>query len=314
MWWTQPWIVLGGGAVALWWWLWQVQQRIGAETLDRLEDDEVFENLNLLMPESPIRNLGFMVYGVGAASVAAIIALIWIARDRPNITRGRLVALVWMIGGLALFSTAGKGVARYLTPLWPAVALVGAWWFVDALQSRPAAARRWQMVAALVLGGSIVGQAWWYGDGRDRFASERSPRDFVAALLDEVHADPSRVGTYGFSTPALDVSLSLPTHDRISAPFWTNGQAHDAWARPLDRLVGRLKAEGPTAPRYWLLAQEPTEAVVRQQGDIRALLRLQGVPFVELPADALPAWTRAPHHTPVRVLVLFPDRASGADE
>lgn len=312
LWWTQPWLVLGTAAGALWWWLWSVQQRVGAETLDRLKGDEVRENLNILLPQSPVRNLGFMAYGVGAASVAAIGALVWIARDKPAISRGKLVALVWMIGGLVIFSALGKGVARYLTPLWPAIALVGAWWFVSALHARPdgASARRWRWVAVVVLGGQIVGQAWWYGDGRDRFASERSPRDFVRALLDEVHADPSRVGTFGFGTPALDLSLGLPTHDRVGAPLWTTGQARDAWARPLGRLLGRLKAEGPAAPPYWLLAQEPTEAVVRRQGDVRAVLSRRGVPFVELPAEAVPAWTRVPDHTPVRVLVLYPARAS----
>lgn len=312
LWWTQPWIVLGAGAGALWWWLWAVQQRVGAETLDRLKADEVRENLNILLPQSPVRNLEFMAYGVGAASVAALAAIAWIVRDKPTITRSRLVVLAWMIGGLVLFSAFGKGVARYLTPLWPAIALVGAWWFVAAMWTglNPARARRWELVAAVVLGASIVGQAWWYGEGRDRFASERSPRDFARALLDEAHADPSRVGTYGFSTPALDLYHNLPTHDRVGVPFWTNGQARDAWARPVRRLAGRLKAEGPTAPPYWLLAKEPTESVVQQQGDIRAVLALEGVPFTELPAEALPAWTRAPDHTPVRVLVLYPDRPS----
>lgn len=316
---THPWLVLGSGAASLWWWLGAVEARIGTQTIGRLKDDEVRENLNLLMPQSPVRNLGFMAYGVGAASVAAIIALVWIIRERPVLTRGRLVVLVWMLLGFVIFSTMGKGVARYLTPLWPAVALLGGWWFVRVTSRiaprRPRGVHPWRITGGVILVGMIAGQTWWYADGRDRFVSERSPRDFVRTLLDEDQADPRRVGSFGFEAPALDYYLGLPTHEGVGAQFWSMGPGRDHRARPVAELIAQLAGEqaaGQTQP-YWLIAMEGTATIIRKHGDLRAYLTSQGVPFVEKSADDLPDWSRAPKNTPVRLLVLYP-RSTGSDE
>lgn len=301
---THPWLVLGAGFAAVWAWLERVERDVGAERLAALKEFEIKDNLRLLVAESPINNLEFFAYGLGPASVACIIALYWIARDRPPLTRGKLIVLTWVLLGLVVFSTMGKGVARYLTPLWPATALLGGWWFVSAMRDFPrtlAGERAWRVVGALVITGAAVGQAWWYGHARDEFYAGRSPRDFIAEMRGRPAFDRDRVGTWGFETPAVDYYLGYPTWEDRHADFWVMDRAQDRGATPVEVLIERMRAE--TEP-YFLLALADTRAANRKLGDIRARLREEGVPFRTTSVDA--EWTRPPDGTPLELLILNP--------
>lgn len=308
---THPVIVVGAGFGALWWWIAsyrKVVEEMGlTERLKILEGYEVNDNLRLLVPESPVNNLEFLSYGLGAASVACLIALFWIARDKPRMTTGRILLLGWLLLGLVLFSTMGKGVARYLTPLWPAVALLGGWWLTCAIRDIPrtlSGARSWKFVAGAIVAVSVLVNAWWYGDGRDRFISERSPRDFVRTLIQDPAVDPSRVGTFGFETPAVDFYLGLETHTGAHADFWVEDQDDDERATPYLKQIERLLVGADTP--YTLLALADTEEANRKFGDVRALLTEAGVTFTERPLDDLPLWTRPPESTPLTALRLDP--------
>lgn len=305
---THPVLVLGAGLGALAWWINAYRRVADPEKLKILEQYEVKDNLRLLVPESPINNLEFLTYGLGAASVGGLIALFWIARDRPRMTTGRALTLGWMLLGLVVFSTMGKGVARYLTTLWPALSLLGGWWVVCAMRDIPknaAEARTWRTVVNAILTTSVLVNGWWYAVGRDTWNASRSPRDFVTTMLETQGVDPTRVGTYGFETPALEIYLDLPTHQGVGTDYWAPDEQYDWRATPVDALIERLGAEDEP---YWLLALEGNEDVVKKSGDVRAALNEARVPFEEVPVGALPSWMRPPDSTPVRLLVLYPQR------
>ncbi|MEM1422700.1 MAG: hypothetical protein AAGH64_01730, partial [Planctomycetota bacterium] len=309
---THPVLVLGAGLGALVWWIRayrSVAERAGlADALDRKEEYEVKDNLRVLVPDSPVNNLEFLAYGIGAASVACLIALFWIARDRPRMTTGRWMCLGWLLLGLVVFSTMGKGVARYLTPLWPAVALLGGWWFACALRDIPqtaSAARTWRVVGALVLGVSILVNAVWYGAGRDALHADRSPRDFVRAAKDRYPIDPQRVGTFGFETPALDFYLGLETHLGEQAEYWAKDDKKDWRATPIAVLLERLANESPERP-YHLVALADTDDANRKFGDVRAMLDEAGLAWSQTPVEDLPAWSRPPEKSPVTLITIRP--------
>ncbi|GAB4552810.1 MAG: hypothetical protein Tsb0013_15190 [Phycisphaerales bacterium] len=309
---THPVVIVGAGFGALWWWIASYRvvaiREIGEQRMRELEQYEVQDNLRLLVPESPINNLEFLSYGLGAASIACLIALFWLARDKPRMTTGRWLCVGWLLLGLVLFSTMGKGVARYLTPLWPTVALLGGWWFACALRDIPRTApgvRTWKVAAAGVLGISILANAWWYADGRDRFNADRSPRDFVRAMLEDDAIDPLRVGTFGFETPALDFYLGLDTHTGQQADYWAQDSKEDWRATPIERLFERLRDE-PGAPPYHLIALDDTDDANRKFGDVRAMLDASGLAWSQTPVDGFPLWTRPPGSTPVTLITIMP--------
>jgi 4-amino-4-deoxy-L-arabinose transferase-like glycosyltransferase len=299
---THPIIVLGAGFAALLWWLGAVEARVDPETLARLRAAEVDDNLRLLVPESPVNNLSFFAYGVGAASVACLIALFWIARDKPRLTTGRIVLLAWVLLGLVVFSTMGKGVARYLTPLWPATALLGGWWLVCAQRDIPrtlAGAHAWRVVPALIITLSFAINAWWYADGRGRFHPERSARALTSAMLDELDVDPRRVGAFGFVSQGLSDAFGLATHEGVRIAYWDLEASASASGRvgALDDLLDRLSNE-PDGTRYWLLAARTRRLTER--------LDERGVRYDLLDTDALPLWVHPSSDDPVRVVVLRP--------
>ena len=201
---THPVIVLGAPMGAVWWWGKVVAGRVGEAAAMGLAAEEAGDNLRLLAPESPLVNLGAAGYGVGMASVAAIAAVVWLVKDRPRWGLGWWVVAAWVGLGLVAFSMLGKGVARYLTPVWPGIAMLGgmfvATWVRDA--RRPGVVRGWlgACVAALALG-----QAWWYGYGREVYEGERSPRALVMEVLQEGYGiNAERLVTFEFRTPAVD--------------------------------------------------------------------------------------------------------------
>lgn len=208
---THPLIVLGLPAIAVWLWSRAVAARVGAETVATLAATEVEDNLRILVLDSPSRNIGFMLYGVAPMSIAMLAGVWWIVSQRPVLSRGERVPLVWTGFGLIAFSMLGKGVARYLTPIWPGAAMVGGMWLARVLHDderrRGHRRLRWAVIAVLV--GSALAQGWWYAWGRERFYSHRSPRDFARELMPRLGDGP--ILGWRLSEPALE----FYTHRRL---------------------------------------------------------------------------------------------------
>lgn len=199
--------VLGAGALALWGWSALVKSQIGAARLSALVAEEATDNLRLFVPEAPLNNLEAMAFGVGLGSAAAIIALVWLVRDRATIRRwiapGWVIVLSWIGCSFVAFSVLGKGVPRYLTPVWPAMAMLGGMWFASAVRDL-VSVRRIAPVVAVLAAVLAIGQGVWYGFARERYFPARSPREFVAELKQTPGFDPSRLYAFEFWTPAVD--------------------------------------------------------------------------------------------------------------
>ena len=187
----------------------------------------------VLVPAAPGRNLGFVLYGAGAASLAAVAALVWVVRDRPALTRGQTVPLAWTALGFAAFSALSRGASRYFTPVWPGMAMLGGLWTARAIRDRlptPEARRRW--VVGLTAGMLLLaaGQSAWYGPLRARAAADRSPRGLVGAALGV--APPDRLATFEFQNPAVSyyAGRTVPNFDH--APGATADGASEllSWA------------------------------------------------------------------------------------
>lgn len=204
---THPVGVLGAGGAALWIWSRLVREQIGSAKLSALVGEEAADNLRLFVPEAPLNNLEAMSFGVGLGSIAAIVALVWLVRDRRALTGwiapGWVLVLVWIAGSFVAFSVLGKGVPRYLTPMWPAIAMLGGMWMAFAIRDL-AFIRRAAPVIALAAALVAIGQGAWYGYGRERYFPARSPRAFTHELLALPGQDPSRLYAFEFWTPAVD--------------------------------------------------------------------------------------------------------------
>lgn len=204
---THPLIVLGVPiAIRLGWAAW-VDRLVGGGIAGSLAKVEVEDNLRLFVAQAPLNNLEAVSYGVGVGSLAALAVLIWIVRARPKLSPAGAHLAAWIGFGLLAFSVLGKGVARYLTPMWPAIAIVGGWGvyhWLNAIRLRgESSAMRITVTVVLVVAG--LGQTAWYGYGREALAGERSPAAMAEAIQQKI--DPrerTRIFSFEFTTAALD--------------------------------------------------------------------------------------------------------------
>lgn len=206
---THPLAVLGLPILAIWIWGKAVEARIGVDAVAMAMAGETEDNLRLFELASPLHNLEAMSYGVGLGSIAALIAIIWLIKDRPRpgpaARGGWWIVASWVGLSFVAFSLLGKGVARYLTPVWPGVALLGGMWIASFLRDLPERrSRQARFAFAAVIATLAVSQAWWYALGREHYFGRRSPRDFVHELVERFDVDPTRLAVYEFYTPAID--------------------------------------------------------------------------------------------------------------
>lgn len=199
---THPVGVIGAGLGVLWWWSHVVAKHIGDSGLASSVAEEIEDNLRLLVPDSPLINLGAAAYGVAMGSAAAIIAIIWIIKDRPRFPLGMSMVFAWAGLGLVAFSLLGKGVPRYLTPVWPGIAIMGGAWVSAAIRDfrNPVPMRIGWTLGVVVLG---LSQGWWYAFGLEAQEHDRSPRAMVSEILTRGTVASDMV-TFEFSTPAID--------------------------------------------------------------------------------------------------------------
>ncbi|MEL7473797.1 MAG: phospholipid carrier-dependent glycosyltransferase [Planctomycetota bacterium] len=274
------------GFAALWGWGKLAELRIGAAAVDAAAGREADDNLRLLIPGSPLNNLEAAAFGVGAGSILAIVAAIWLIKDwKPTLQRhgpGLLVVVCWAALGLLAFSALGKGVPRYLTPLWPAIAMLGGVWLASALRDF-AWAKPLRAIMTIVIAALAIGQAAWYGYVRERLYADRSPRAFVQDLQrPELAINPDRLGGLDLWNPALDFYVAQ------HAERWHDDGPHAAppgvVSRPLAEL--RRDASDPTQP-YTLLYSRPVGVPLEQDAKRTKLLEL-GFAVQTIPTDA--AW------------------------
>ncbi|MCG3122765.1 MAG: hypothetical protein GIKADHBN_01167 [Phycisphaerales bacterium] len=197
--------VIAGGLVALWLWTRAVRNRVGPELLELTATQEAADNLRPLTTEAPLQNIEAVAYGVGVGSIAMIAAVAWLVIDRPRIARAWWVLIAWVGLGLLLFSVSGRGTGRYLTPLWPGVAMLGAIWLVRAVRDLRRG-RTLGTVAAVAVVALAALQGWWYAVKRPGAEGARSPREFMAELLEPARGvDPSRLAVVDYWVGSLDV-------------------------------------------------------------------------------------------------------------
>lgn len=285
-------LVLAAGFLSIWAWSAAVRARIGADAVAAAAARELEDNLRVLVPESPINNLEFLAYGMLPAGVLAAAAGVWAIRQRPRGTRAGLLLCAWILGGFALFSIAGKGVARYLTPLWPPIAMVGGMWLTLILRPRLRIAGHWPSVRALCISIAIacaVAQAGWYALARPRLMRERSPQDLAEAMRNTMGVTPERVAIWDIQGLEFEYHFGAPIRR------WDQKTAEEmlAWVRSADRPV-------------WLLAQRETDRVVRHRGSVRTILREAGFDWSVADPSAAGEWTHAPASTPVELLEIKP--------
>ena len=182
LWRCQPWLVVGVAFGALYTWLALAQASVGVEVVNRVVAEQAGHNLQAFRPEAAWRNAGHLLYGVGAGSVLGIAALVRIVRERPPLPAPIAVAAVTTVLGLVLFSMFGKGVARYMTPLWPFVAMLGAHLLTTSVYGRLGARRPLVLVTGVAVVLLFLGQLWWYAVGRDHDPRASERRAIAAAI------------------------------------------------------------------------------------------------------------------------------------
>lgn len=233
-------------------WLWLVARRIGREAVGRAASFEADSNLILFDPDSIVSNLEAAAYGVGAGSVFAIIGVVWLLTKRPRLGPGLFVVIAWVAFGLIAFSVLGKGVPRYMTPVWPGIAILGGIFFTTALSEFPHTRGVPRLGLAMLLSVVLlgIGQGVWYGVSREQLYGHRHPR----AMLEELaRVTPVAPIVLDFWTPALDFYAGTHIQPYEDVGPWE--KLAGVHPKPLAALREELATSGAT--RLMLVREIP---------------------------------------------------------
>lgn len=266
-------LMLGAPPALLWLWLRHCKSRIGEEAFARLIAFETADNLRWLDPGA-WRYAEVLAYALGVFTPLAFFGLWAVARHRRGgraVHPGLIAAACWFIAGVAVFALTTKGVGRYLTPVWPAMAILAAvglraW---AARESYPARIALIAVTALLAQAGAL---AWWHAFGRTTAWADRSPRDFMREVL--THADPAHLGSLNFNFDAFDYYAGR------SIEVWSDGR----FGAPVSDLAARLHS-APAQP-CWLLVLEENDANRRSFGSAVSDLAAVGLAFENIPIEA----------------------------
>lgn len=183
-------------------WRWYVGHQIGPTNMTALVEQEVGDNLRVLIADAPLNNLEGLFIGTGLAGGLLVFALVWWIKDRPRLPASWWIVIAWIALGLCAFSLLGKGVQRYLTPLWPGVAIVGGLTITSLLAAHPRA--RWLRTALAIVVITIASvEVWHFAVQRVRQKEPFSPREIAAEIRSRGGLDPGRIVSINMSSPAL---------------------------------------------------------------------------------------------------------------
>lgn len=253
--------LIAAGAVYLWMRL--VSGRIGAAAIARAVSSETDANLVLFHPESILSNLEVVPYAAGMGSVLAIVAVIWLVKRGPRGTwcsgAGLWFVIAWAGLGLLAFSVLGKGVARYMTPLWPAVAILGGAFFTYALmQAEHRGRERMRQAVGAVVVLMAIGQGVWYGFARERLYPYRHPRAMFEELQRLSPAVPPV--SLDYWTPAYDFYAG--THIQLYADVGPRVPVSGVEPATLESLREELSRSG--GRRLMLVRARPHRSTVQE--------------------------------------------------
>lgn len=233
-------ISIVGGLVPLWAWTHAVESRLGPGTMGNAAAREASDNLHLFDPAAPIQNLEAFVYAAGVGSAACLAAVAWLMSKPIRLSRGWWIVVAWIGLGMLFFSVAGRGSGRYLTPLWPAVCILGGVWIARAVRD----SRRGGMLAVAATIATVVlaaAQAWWYASSRAASEGTRSPRDFMSELLSKPGIDPRRLAVVDFWVGSLNYYADSPVEPVFDQGPWID---YPHRVSPVHEFVQRLRADG----------------------------------------------------------------------
>lgn len=279
-------IVLSGGAAALWLWKQAVEQRIGPEAIARAITQEAGDNLRIFSAEAPVQNAEAVAYGVGLGSIACIACAVWFFTSPPRIARAWWILIAWLVFGFVVFGVAGRGTGRYLTPLWPAIAMLGGIWFSRAIEDLKAG-RVMVRIAAVALIAIAAAQSYWYVVSRPRAEGLRSPRDFLAELLEPSRGvDPARLAAVDFWVGSLDFYAGHHVEPITDIGPWID-YPHDE--TPVADFIQRLRVDGGA---YTLLVRSRRAPAVDGQVSEDGPLPLEHLASLGLDVQEIPLKTR----------------------
>lgn len=218
-------------------------------------EKEAGDNIQLLVLDAPRQGLEVVLYGAGLGSVGAMACLAWRLKDRPRLPQGLAFAAAWVVLSVVVFGVTTRGTHRYVLPMLPGLCILGGAWLASFTRDvRPGLSGR---VAGVGVGLTAVGLGVYYGFVRDAFHAERSPRDFMAAVLKAEGVDAARIGSVDTWVPSLTVYAGHPVEPYTVESAWID---YPNGAEPLRGFVERLGAEGGTST---LLIREGPEARTR---------------------------------------------------
>lgn len=232
----RPWSILAIllGASASIGWMTLVAHHIRWDAVRDAMAYETGDNLRLFVLDAPMRNIEAMVYGAGLASLILVVAIVCVVaktlRHRWEHWRtyppGMVWLVAWVFGSLFVFSIIGKGVPRYLTPVWPGVALLAG---IAVMHTR-LSHRHTKIAVFGVCTILAVAQGWWYGYEREARFADRSPRNLINALVSASGQEQKvRLFTLDHWSPALDFYFAQPV-----TPVIDNGpEIHVAGVHPV---------------------------------------------------------------------------------
>ncbi|MEO1511422.1 MAG: hypothetical protein AAFU70_05045, partial [Planctomycetota bacterium] len=207
---THPVGVPLAGIIAPWLWMRGVASRLGENAVGESLAREAADNVRVFVPDAAAEYAEAWLYAAGLGSAAAVIALVWLLRDRPRLRPGWFLVLAWAALPVLVFGLTGRGTARYITGAWPGVALLGGLWMAHAVRDLAWARVLPRIVPAVSAAGALA-MGVYYALLRPDHLRGDSPREL---LLDTIEPG-DRVATLGLLDQCVDVYVKAAGGEMI---------------------------------------------------------------------------------------------------
>jgi len=244
---THPFAVLGFGLIALWLWGRPVGAEIGEEAVQAAVSREAGDNLVFFQLRPWTRSLEAMSYGVGLGSLIGAIGYVWLIVRRPPLPRGVWALLGWCTLSWVVFCLFSSGTGRYLTPIWPGIAMFAGLCFAVWLD-RVRKPIVWKTLAGIIIAALLIGQTWWYGFAPGDRSAPRSPTRLIEELASRDDIEQDRIASLDFWHAGLSAgarSRVLPIVDPLitDSDYFVDFPGRGVM---LDEFAGMLRKSGET--------------------------------------------------------------------